>query len=726
MSRIPAISKALRLPALAVLLALAASCSTTRTLRSGEYRLNMTSITVPEESGIETSDLSGYVAQWVAEPFLGPIAPGLWIYNLSDGSDRGINYFWKKIGSAPVVFDPGLVETSCRNLTDRLEYMGWYYSDVQAAVDTLDKIATVDYRVTPGRRFPLREIIYDLPEDSVLRGEFYADTANCAFKRGDFLSESALEAESVRCAAYFRSLGYYNLSKNNYSFVADTNSHPGSAVLRYVLSGHARGESEEDAAPITKYDFGEVTISHASDLRIREKVLRRLNLITPGSRYGTKVIEDTYSRFSTLKVFGGISIETNPADSNVVDCNIKLTESKLQGVKADLELSTNSSGLFGISPQLSWYHKNIFHGGEQLTLGFTGNFQYRFSDRVSTTEIGVSTGLSFPEFFFLPDRIFRGPYVPRSEIKAAYNYQDRPEYTRDVASLSFGYTWQTGGRHFFQVYPLQANFVNLRNLDADFAATLEKNPYMKDSYDDHLDAGVGGTYYYTTNADIVPQTPYHYLRFSLDLSGNVLSLLNPLMDEGEDGRRQILGSPYTQYVRAEAALGRTWRLGADDSRQLAVRALAGAGVAYGNSSSLPFEKQFYCGGASSMRGWQVRSLGPGSEVASEAFSIPSQTGDFKLEFDAEYRFPMFWKVEGAFFAEAGNIWNVRNIENILQTIAADCGIGVRLNMDFILVRVDMGFKVYDPSSAAGNRWRGPWRWLEDDGFALHFGVGYPF
>ena len=703
-----------------------ASCSTTRTLQRGQYRLNMTSITAPEDSGVDTDELSKCVAQWVGEPILGPIAPGLWIYNLSDGSDRGINYFWKKIGSEPVIFDPDLVETSRRNIISRLQYTGWYYSDVQAAVDTLDKIATVDYVIKPGKRYPIRAITYDLPADSVLRCEFYADTANCAFKTGDCLSESVLEAESERSTAYFRKLGYYNFNKNLYSFEADTLSHPDSAQLRYIIRPYARGDRKEDAVSLAKYSFGNVTISHSRDLTIRESVLRRMNLVSPGTPYSTTVVNDTYERLSTLKLFGGISLDMTPADSCTVDCNIRLTESKLQGIKADLELSTNSSGLFGVSPQLSWYHKNIFHGGEQLTLGFTGNFQYRFSDQVSTTEIGVSSGLSFPQFFGLPDRIFRGASVPRTEIKAAYNYQDRPEYTRDVATLTFGYTWQTGGRHFFQVYPLQANFVNLRSLDSDFAATLEKNPYMKDSYDDHLDAGVGGTYYYTTNADIVPKTPYHYLRASLNLSGNVLSLLDPILPQGEDGSGQILGSPYTQYVRAEFALGRTWRLGKGDRRQFAVRALAGAGYAYGNSTSLPFEKQFYCGGASSMRGWQVRSLGPGSDPLNEAFSIPSQTGDFKLEFDAEYRFPMFWKVEGAFFAEAGNIWNIRNIGNILETIAADCGIGVRLNMDFILVRVDMGYKVFDPSAEVGNRWRGPWRWLEGDGFALHFGVGYPF
>ena len=150
-------------------------------------------------------------------------------------------------------------------------------------------------------------------------------------------------------------------------------------------------------------------------------------------------------------------------------------------------------------------------------------------------------------------------------------------------------------------------------------------------------------------------------------------------------------------------------------------------MGFTNSSALPFEKQFYCGGAGSMRGWQVRSLGPGYDPLEDFFIIPSQTGDMKLELDAEFRFPLFWKLEGALFAEAGNIWRVEDFKGALPgSIAADWGTGLRINLDFILLRLDAGFKVHDPAREAGQRWLNPSSWVGRGNYAIHFGVGYPF
>jgi len=164
---------------------------------------------------------------------------------------------------------------------------------------------------------------------------------------------------------------------------------------------------------------------------------------------------------------------------------------------------------------------------------------------------------------------------------------------------------------------------------------------------------------------------------------------------------------------------------------LATRFLAGAGYAYGNATTLPFEKQFYSGGASSMRGWQARTIGPGHSDLNDIFVIPSQTGDMKLEANLEFRAPLFWKFEGAVFADAGNIWALSGTDNdderfALSSIGGDWGLGLRLNLDFILVRVDLGMKVHDPARAEGDRWIQPYKWLSSGNYAVHFGVGYPF
>ena len=218
---------------------------------------------------------------------------------------------------------------------------------------------------------------------------------NVSVKVGDFLAESALEDETVRGSAHFRDLGYYDFSKNNYVFVADTISVPGKLFLDMKVNEHSRNDSEENALPLRKFYIDSVTISHSRDLKFKEKILRDLNTIHPGMMYSESDIRTTYTRLSALKLFSSVGIEVTPTDSNLVNCEINLTQSKLQGFKANLEASTNSSGLMGISPQLSFYHKNIFHGGEWLNLSFMGNFQFMIHDPIRSNEFGVSAGLSF-------------------------------------------------------------------------------------------------------------------------------------------------------------------------------------------------------------------------------------------------------------------------------------------------------------------------------------------
>lgn len=702
------------------------SCSTTRMLDSGQYRLQSNKIDIAGGAKISSSDISQYIKQQPNSYLLLNWNPFLYIYNWSDGSGKGVNRLLEKIGVPPVVFNPELVNSSTSNILNHLQYLGYYNSSVTSEISYRGQLASVTYHVRPGRRFPINKIVYDVPSGE-FGDEFMADSADISIKKGSFLSEKALEAESVRGARYFRDKGYYSFSKNHYFFEADTLS--GKNILYYRIKGYSRGESESGNAAIAKYHIKEVNISHSSDIPFREQLLRNINIIHPGDLYSEALVNKEYHRFSALKVFSNVSVEMTPADSAEVNCDINLGGSGVMGFKADLEASTNSSGLIGVSPQLSFYHKNIFHGGEWLNLGFTGNWQFMpKSDSAHSTELGVSASISFPKFLGLSLSRFKGQNIPRTEITTSFNYQNRPEYRRSIAGLSYGYTGQMGSRHFYQIYPLRINLVKLYSLSDSFTSTLVDNPYLWDSFKDHLDAGLSGVFYHITNSDIVPKTSYSYSRLMFDVSGNVISVFNRMLpQEGVFNEHMLMGLPYDQYVKLELSAGRTFRFGHDDGQAFALHVDIGAGKAYGNSSALPFEKQFYAGGANSMRGWQVRSLGPGSEKMNSSFIIPSQTGDLKFELDMEYRFRMFWKLEGALFAEAGNVWNFRDLSGISpETLAGDWGAGLRLNLDFILLRLDMGMKVYDPSLSEGQRWIGPPGWLKSDGYAIHFGVGYPF
>lgn len=715
------------------------SCSTTRVLGDGQFRLADNKVVVDNDRKFNTKEIESYIKQKPNSYIIFGWNPFLNIYNWSGkNADKGINKFLRKIGTAPVVYQPSQVEASVENINRHLEYLGYYGSDVRSEVRVNGKRVTVTYSVTLGRRYRIGNVSFAVP-DGEFKDDFYADTAAVSIRPGDFLSEDALEKETERAASMFRRKGYFGFTKNYFSFEADTLARRDTADLLMTVKEYTRNQTAEYARPHRKYFFGDVSISYDNDLKFNDRVLKNICTIRPGAMYDEREVNTTYSRLSALRLFSGVNVALNPRDSGIVDCDISLTKSRMQGFKVNLEGSTNSTGLIGISPQVSYYHKNIFHGGQWLNLGFLGNFQFKYDDRsVKSNEFGVSAGLSFPEFLGLPNSIFHGPSLPRTEINASYNYQNRPEYTRNMISTSYGYSGSLrNGKFFYQFYPIQAKIVRLTNLDPNFYTTLSGNPFMRDAYQNHFDVGSGLVAYYTTSTALVPKETYEYARLQLDASGNVLSLFNKAMKSDEYGSRLIWNTPYSQYIRTELTLGKTFVFGKNGGQALAIRLLGGVGYAYGNSSTIPFEKQFYSGGANSMRGWQARSLGPGNSKADTTFVIPSQTGDVKLEANLEYRFPMFWKLCGAVFTDVGNIWTLKetdgddgshthfDLKNLAARLAADWGIGLRVDLNFLILRLDMGMKVYDPSLDTA-RWRSPSQWLKKDGYTLHFGVGYPF
>lgn len=725
----------LRIFLFASIILAALSCSTTRVLEDGQYRLAKNKITIENSKTFNPTVLEPYLKQKPNSYFIFGWNPFLNMYNWSNGKGGAWDRFVQKLGVAPVVYDPDMVDSSIENLKNHLSYLGYYNSDVSSSIAVTKKRVKVTYNVTLGKQYPISKITYTLPDNKEFAESFLKDTTNLSIKPGDYLSESSLQAETERSSQVLRNQGYYSFNKNYYFFEADTLTIPGSALLNLTVNEYTRNETPKDAQPIRKFYINDVKISYPNTLKFRDNILRELTTITPGDVYSANEINRTYSRLTALKVFSSVNIGMTPVDTDLVDCSISMAQSKLQGFKFNLESSVNSTGLFGVSPQVSYYHKNIFRGGEWLNLSFMGNFQFKFNDDVRSNEFGVSAGLSFPKFFPLPYRFFKGA-IPRTDVNLTYNYQSRPEYTRNIISVTYGYNGNFKRRFFYQAYPLQMNVVRLFDLDEKFYKSLVNDPFLLNAYQDHFDFGSGATLYYTTNPDNTPKLPHFYSRFQFDIAGNLLSAFKPLMEKNSNGQGMIWNTPFSQFVRGEITLSKTWFLGKKSKQSIATRLQAGAGYAYGNSTSLPFEKHFYAGGSNSLRGWQARTVGPGTSPRDTSFVIPNQTGDMKLEANIEYRFDLFWKLAGALFIDAGNVWTLKaddteegqqslfSWKDFGSSIAANWGAGIRLDFGFLLLRVDMGLKIHDP--ARQQRWVNPGEWFKGDNYALHFGVGYPF
>ncbi len=719
----------------------AGACSVTRSLKDGEYLLRKNQVKVDDPS-FDAASLMSYIAQKPNSYLLG-VNPLLSVYNWGGDGKTKMGRFVQSVGVAPVVYDPALVEKSISSIGNHLHYIGYYGSQVESQVQVKGRKVYVSYYVALGKRYTISAIDYVLPEYGTIKQEFMEDLPHSTVAVGDFLAESDLEKEAERSALMFRNKGYYGLTKSYYLFDADTLAHDGTAKLTYNLRDYALGDPVSTAKPHQKFTLGKVNISHPEKLKIRRRTLQNMNTLRPGQLYSEQEVNTTYTRLANLGMLSGVNVSIQPTSDKTVDADITLRNSRLQAIKADLEGSFNSTGLFGISPQINYYHKNIFHGGERLNVGVKGNFQFKPGSNAYSTEVGITTSIRFPQFLGLPNRVFKGTNIPTTDVSLAFTYQDRPEFRRTLISTAFTYNGRVGQNFFYQFSLFRLNIARLFNIQQDFLAKIIKaNPFIMNAYMGRFDHGISGTVYYTTNASAVPLTPYHYVRFSLDTSGNLLSLFNKAMPLNDDGERTIWSTPYAQYVRAELNLGKTFRFGGDNEHAIALHLMAGAGYGYGNSTTLPVEKQFYCGGSSSMRGWQARTLGPGNSQLITVFSIPTQIGEMKLEANVEYRFPIVWKLEGALFADAGNIWNmprpadydyvddddklgVFDIKNFAGSIGLDWGLGIRVNLGFLLIRLDGGLRLHDPARAAGNRWVPVREWFPRN-YAIHFGVGYPF
>lgn len=778
--KIPELSKILPsfLSLLLLFAVLLSSCSTTKVLQEGETRLKRNVVTVTNAKDypeFRTSDIENYIRQQSNTYFIktkkGGWDPFLYVANWTNGKGKGWDKFVTKLGQQPVVFDPHSVESSKENVATRLKYIGYYNSKVHASIDIKNRETVVYYFITLGKQYPIKDIKYNI-EDPNIEQLILADTIKSLIKRGSPLSEQLLNAETDRITDYLKDSGYFEFVKGYIGFTADTVSVPGETLLEVIVNNYTSGEGPEMAHPHRKFYFGNIDIFPVSDniryrasvinkipqildtveyenitilydknRRIRPSVLNRMNSIVSQEPYSTTVVNNTYRRLSNLRLYSSVNIELTKVDTNVVDCFIRLLPSKIHGYKLNLEASTNSTGLFGISPALSYYNRNIFKGGEWLSLSVMGNFQFSVKDATRATEFGASAGLSFPNFLLLPGKLFK-QIVPRTDLSITYNYQRRPEYTRNMIGGNFGWSWSSANNKFYyKVIPLQINIVNLPVYSSDFMQSLT-NPFVREAYKNHFEFGLGFNIQYRTDPNINPNRSYFKAEFQFDMSGNLLSAFNKFMDRDTSGYRTIWDSPYSQFVRGELSLAYTWKFGKDNKQALAVRALGGVGYAYGNSAKMPFERLFWAGGSNSLRGWAARSVGPGASPMDSTFSIPNQTGDMRLEANIEYRFPLFSVFRGAVFVDWGNVWNVERLENdphasasiaaentyfsfknLFKTSSLSWGVGLRLDLNFVVVRLDYGMKLYDPSIAG---WRGLNSWFRRGGYAVQFGIGYPF
>ena len=505
-----------------------------------------------------------------------------------------------------------------------------------------------------------------------------------------------------------------------------------------------------------------LNIIHDGRPNVRPAVLHTAIPLTPNTTYSAAEVSRTYSEIMSLGYFKSarIAFEEIPRtqdDTLVVHyagegnkaytptkfdniregylrCYILASPMLKQGFNVELEGSTTSS-FYGVSTTVGYQNRNLFRGVEMLNTSITYGYEYMKAPNTmkrSANELGFAVGLSFPRFI-LPFRLStRNINMPRTKVEVSFNYQDRPYYRRYLSRASWAYSWRSrNGRYSYQLRPIDINWIDVNYIDQNFFNSLE-NEYLRQSYLTQAIIGLSASYTYNNqNKNIGGNATLMHINF--ESSGNLVNLFEKAFSKKTaQGYYNILGVRYSQYVRGDISLSRKIVLGQKSA--IAGRIFAGIGLPYGNSTALPFDRLFYVGGSNSMRGWAPRTLGPGNTPAQNT-PYPVQMGDMRLEANLELRFPIWGMFNGATFLDMGNVWylgrdkaevpedGIFRFNRFYKQLGLNTGLGLRVDIKFVVLRLDWGIRLHSPNEVEGQRWIHNFKWKNT---ALNFGVGYPF
>lgn len=758
-------------------------CSSTRHVPDNNYLLDKVNIEINDSTKtVDASELSSYIRQLPNHKMLWSIKLRLGVYNMS-GSDstKWWNKWVRKLGEAPVIYDSALMLSSVEQLKKAMINKGFLYAT--ASADTIKndnkKKIKINYNVDAGPRYIVDSVEYVFP-DSIFGNIVMADSDHFIVRPGIPLDRSLLESQRERIASILKNQGYYGFSKEFITFNADTTE--GSKLVDLTLKinppyvnqtgpllthekylvknvrfitdfNPSLGLSAQQLISINhRQDYKDIEIYTIGKPYLRPSVLYENCFIRADAPYNQNNVDRTYSALSRLGILKFINITFVPVatenGANLLDAYILLTPAKSQSVAFELE-GTNSEGDLGVAAAVSYTHRNIGKGSETLTAKVRGAYESLSGDLEGFIhnrymEYSIDMGVSFPKFKapFLSES-FKRKVNATSELNFNISYQERPEYTRIISNAGWSYRWvNRRNKDVFLLTPLDINYVYLPESTLDFINNIAPdNPLLKYSYEDHFIMRMGLTFYHSNKREVRPwdltlQRNIYTVRANFETAGNLLYLLNMMIhprSHVSSNPYKLFGIYYSQYLKFNADYAFLHIF--DNRNSLALHAGLGLGYPYGNSTILPFEKRFYGGGANGVRGWDVRTLGPGCFPGNNSVSdFINQCGDIRLILSAEMRTKLFWVIELAAFIDAGNIWTIHNYPNqpggmfyfnkFYKQLAASYGLGLRFDFSYFLLRFDMGMKAHNPALGAV-----AWplihpRWHRDSSF--HFSIGYPF
>lgn len=733
--------KALKALPLWCMVALLAACSATKFVPDESYLLEKVELKADTKK-FNVASLEPYIRQKANSKWFSVFKIPLGTYALS-GRDttRWINRTLRKIGEEPVVYDTLQAQLSCNDLKLALQNMGYMNAEVDLTTRAKGKRLTAIYTLHPGTPFFINSVRYDIQDSVIARMLDLGNPDRQELKAGDPFTVTRLEEERKRITRILMDSGYYRFHKDFIQYGADSTA--GQNQINLML--HLLPYRPNSGAPETlhpRYSIRNVTFSSndSAKIHLRPRVLRRSTLIKEGDLFSATQLQRTYANFARMQAVRYTNIRfTEAPDTTLLDCDINISTNKPSSISFQPE-GTNTAGDLGAAASVTYENRNLFRGSELLSIqlraayeAITGLEGYQNKDY---QEYGVETKLTFPRFVApLLSRSFRRRSIATSELSLNWNLQNRPEFHRRVFSTAWRYHWNEPRHHISYRYDFfDINYVYMPWISSRFKAdyldnVTSRNAILRYNYEDLfiLKMGFGLAFNDGENA----------LKVNVESAGNMLHAVSKMfrLPQNADGKYTLVNIAYAQYVKFDVDFTRLFQF--DERNSLAFHVGLGVAYPYGNSTILPFEKRYFSGGANSVRGWRVRELGPGTFKGTDGrIDFINQTGDMKLDMNLEYRTFLGWKLHGAVFVDAGNIWTLRNyaeqpggqfrFNSFYRQIALAYGLGLRLNFDYFILRFDLGMKAVNPAYET-SREHYPLLYpnFKRD-FAFHFAVGLPF
>lgn len=742
------------------------SCSTTKNIPDGQYLLD--DMEVKTDNKVNSpNELETFVRQHPngSLPLLGKVR--LKIYNMAGDTSKWINRVIQKAGEAPVIYSESQTMISASQLKKEMQNLGYLNAEVDTLLKPKDKKISVTYDIKTGIPYKIRNYSNTIQDTAIFK-IVDRSLSRSLLKEGDLFDMENLEQERIRINNSLRNRGYYTFSKEYVYFKADTTLNSNQVDLfldlypprdsipysQYKINKVTVISGYDYNTPLNRFlrradttEYKGITIIRGRDNFLRSSAIARRNYLRNDRRYSDYAFSATYEAFSNLNTIKQTNITLTPiyTDSiNLLDATIVLSPANEHWFRASLE-GTNSAGDIGIAPSVAYQHQNIFNGGEQFSIKLKGAYEFvggnKNTDLLNDNyyEYGIDFGLTFPQFLFpWLKKSWRERPSATTRFSIGLTNQHRSQYTRQFFNATVNYGWTTArGRYRYGLDLFDINYVRMPRVSDAFRENYlegpNSNPLLRETYKDQLIARTALSFNMGSRT-MFNRSPHSYsIRATAEVAGALPRLVKTLGGgtESDTGFKKIVGVEYAEYVKGTFDYTRTFVFSKKNS--LAYHIGIGMAYPYGNSTILPFERRFFSGGANSVRGWSTRSLGPGSFRRSNTNTdFVNQAGDLKLDMSIESRHKVSDLFEIAGFVDAGNIWTVHNYEGqpdgqfkfnrFYKEIALAYGLGLRLDLGFLLLRFDTGVRAYDPGRKQSERFVLP----ALPRMAFHFGIGYPF